>query len=229
MGPGYSIDQMLELRRLLSKYVGEEKASEWVKNRFGRHATYGLPAIKQPDGKTKYTAYGTLENIDVRPERYMPPEGATVRFIPKDQWKRNAYGTFNALGGIEMPEQSMGMPYSHPREATLVHEGQHYRDMFSGDEFSNQRGQSLKDAGMLKEMVEPMHKALLGETGITGQTGSDEVLTQLKTYEAQLPAWKRLQGTEFFKNLSNDAKAMIMRRFFPTPKGYDAITGLSYD
>jgi hypothetical protein len=97
-------------------------------------------------------------------------------------------------------------------------------EILKENEFTNQKGQIDKDVGMLKSMTN-----LPDGRGITGQTGADEVLTQLKTYEAQLPAWNRLQGTDFFKNLSAEAKAMIMRRFFPTPKGYDAITGLSYD
>jgi len=229
MAEEYSLDRLLELRRLLSKYVGEEKASEWVKARFKRNVSYGMPEVSE-NGKKRYTRYGNLQNIDIRPERYMPPEGATVTFKPNDQWNSTAYGKFSALEGIKMPDRDPNI-YSHPPESNLVHEGQHYRDVFSGDEFSKiqSRAQRDKEYGMLGDMAKSLEDQIGYKPGISGQTEPYEVLPQLRSYEAQMPAWSRLQATEFFKNLPNEAKAMLLRRFFPNPKGVDAMVGQGYD
>lgn len=219
----YSLDQLLELKRLLSKYVGEDVASRWVQERFNDNVQYGLPSVVE-NGKQRNTRYGTLKNLDVMPWRYMPPESSSVTVVPEKEWNSDAYGTYSVLAGIRIPDKR----YSHrPSENVLVHEGVHAREMFSPANPLNTR---KEDSGLLQDVAKKMLDVKgAGSSAFTGRQMVGEVIPELVDYESRLPAWKKLQSTEFFKSLPSNIQAMIMRRIFPMPNGVDAMVGQGYD
>lgn len=217
----YTLDKLLALRRQLVGVVGEERANEWIRDRFNSRVTYGLPEKVGADGKKKYTGYGKTTNLDVRPERFIPT-GSKATLVPNKDWKSAAEGEYSILGGVRMPESSRRS--SLPSEHVLTHELAHNSELLGAA--ANRSNVRPQDEGMFKQILEQMNKIESG--AFTKRQDTGEVVAEVKDYESRLPAWKRLQSTDFFKSLPNEVKAMLLRRLNPLPAGIDAMVGDEY-
>jgi hypothetical protein len=210
MPAGYTIDKMANLYKQLTDLVGADRAMEWIKSRFDAGVQYGGPSINGHN-----TPYGQVTNLDVRPQDYYNQKPTIV---PTDHWNSSAGGEYSMLSGIRLPERST---FIRPEQA-LVHESQHARDAAAGANPQN----SYRSDDTTLNPVDLLAKLQGG--AITGQPEPSEKIAQLRDYESRLPAFQTLQQTDFFKSLSPDQQAMIIRRFYPMPAGVDAVTGTRY-
>jgi hypothetical protein len=200
-----------------------------VSERFRAGVSYGLPV---KDNNT-YTGYGVLRNLDVKPEQYLTD--VKPNLMSETQWAGgstpSAGGRHSILSGIEMPKTS-----NYVEELVLVHEHQHDIDANRGvqdyghpkvKEAMKKREETLAS---ISEKMRQHYEPSDAEIGaFTGQEENYEVLTQIRSYAANLPAWWRLQSSEFWKKLTNDEKATILDGLAPPPKEADAMVGANYN
>lgn len=217
-----NISDLAPLKKRLADLVGEDMAEKWVKQSYQDRVSYGLPA----DKKGNYTSYGTVRNIDVRPERYLPVlPSAKPTVVPDKDWMTNAYGTHSILQGIRMPETSASAKY--PSENVLTHEGQHHLDVYAG---GNELNTYKSDTDNLRKLLYATEQAKgPASKAFTGRGMLGEALPEVRDYASRLPAWTSLVGTDFFKQLPNEVKAMVLRRLNPMPKNVDAVAGVDYN
>jgi hypothetical protein len=205
-----------KLQKTLSSLVGDDVAKEWVDRRYDRKVQYGLPADKQG----RYTPYGTLTNLDVRPEKYLNTR-VPITVVPRNEWKTLAGGEYGALAGLRIPREQPTGRFDAANVA--VHEGQHAQDYTPTQQF----GKPYDDSKTLRELLNTQNS--ITHRAFTMRDDIGEAVPEARDYLSQQPAWHRMEGTEMFQKLSNEAKAMLLRHLMPTPKGYDAISGVDYN
>ena len=225
----YSEESLTKLLDALRPLVGEDVARQWVSERFRAGVSYGLPV---KDNNT-YTGYGVLRNLDIKPEQYLTD--VKPNLMSETQWAGggtpSAGGRHSILSGIEMPKTS-----DYVEELVLVHEQQHDIDANRGvqgyghpkvKEAMKRREETLAS---ISEKMRQHYEPSNAEIGaFTGQEENYEVLTQIRSYAANLPAWWRLQSSEFWRKLTNDEKATILDGLAPPPKEADAMVGANYN
>ena len=213
----YRLSDLANLRSKLVNAVGEVIADKWIEQRFNRNVSYGLPRIKGDDGKIHNTGYGRLMNLDAYPERYIKDIPVTI--VPDEKWTSSAGGEFSWLGGVRMPVSQKLI--SHPQEHVLTHEQQHYIDAISS---RNPRNIYPTDELNFRGILE--QKNQIPSFANTKRDSIGEIMPELLDYESRLPAGRGITSTDFWKGLSNEQKALIIRKLQPMPEGVDAMTGV---
>lgn len=118
-------------------------------------------------------------------------------------------GTTSLLSGIELNNQSKFRPLN-----TLIHEMQHYKDMFR--DYTNNIPFNAVNKKELSDLNKNRTKTIqnnfikytegnpsdrIATLTITGQTEPDEIIAQLKSYEAMLPAGMNIFQSPLGKKL----------------------------
>lgn len=213
----YRLSDLANLRSKLVDAIGEVLANKWIEKRFNDNVQYGLPYMKDGAGGKRYTGYGTLTNLDAYPERYI--KNVPVKIVPDNEWASSSGGEFSGLGGVRMPVSQKLR--GHPQEHVLTHEQQHYIDAISS---RNPRNIYPTDELNLRGMLEQKNQIPSFANTMRNEIG--EIMPELLDYESRLPSGKGITSTDFWKGLTNEQKALIIRRFQPMPEGVDAMTGV---
>ena len=215
---------MSELWKVLQQLVGDKRTQEEQKNFAYKRSVYGLP-----QGAT---------NVDMAPLQYL---GMRMKptFVPDKEWPYLAEANYSGLGGIRIRDSydtSLTLP------GILAHENFHardpgstrYTDPTTQDYVDRERSQA--DTEKLNALAEALasHKSKLEreykprELGITGQTGSNEMMAQTVGWEALQPAGMTFLRSQLAKDIgmTPEQRLLYHRRRYPTPQGLDAVVGI---
>lgn len=185
---------------------------------------YAKQGYKAPLQQFPLEQYGN--NLIAAPNMYLE-EGAIkdVKINPNLPFETG--GTTSLLSGIELNNQSNFRPLN-----ALIHEMQHYKDMFR--DYTNNIPKNAVNIKELSELNKARTKNIqknfiqyvqgnpadkIAALTITGQEEPDEIIAQLKSYEAMLPAGMNIfqspVGKKLFKTdedklwwLSNTTSSM---------------------
>jgi len=198
------------LRQLLISLLGPDITNDAL-DQLNRERSY------------KYNNFVDRLNIEAAPGDYLNSDPKNYSVESLDEWYRSpnpgAYGRASFLGGIRIPKGRMANMGMGGLLGTIAHENSHISDMFS-----NFRNREINFSPELHEAF-GKHPGFIGHSG---QLGDDEVMAQLRAYEAMAPAGQRVLNSKelspLFKNIRD--KVRFYNRRYPLPEGLDAMTGM---